>query len=130
MEEAVNEGKMETIDELVADEFVMSVAGESEPIQGQDGLKAYIQTYRGAFPDLHLEVEDVVVNEDRVSARWTVTGTHEGKLAGIKPTGARVTVEGMEFNRLEDGKFTEVQELFDSYSLFRQLGVVPDEQSE
>lgn len=129
MDEAVNEGRMGIIDELVAEEFIMSVAGEPEPIRGREGLKQYIQTYRNAFPDLHLEIEDVVANDDRVCARWTVTGTHDGELSGIGATGTHVTVEGMEFDRLEDGKFTEVQEIFDSLSLLRQLGVVPDEQS-
>lgn len=120
---------MGVIDELVANEFSMSVAGEPEPILGQDGLKNYIQTYRNAFPDLHLEIEDIVADENRVCARWTVTGTHESDLAGIEPTGTHVTVEGMEFDRLEDGKFIEVQELFDSLSLFQQLGIFPEDQS-
>ena len=56
--------------------------------------------------------------------RWTGTGTHDGELAGIPPTGNRVTLPGMEIVRISDGKLVEGWEGYDTMNLMRQLGVM------
>jgi predicted ester cyclase len=59
-----------------------------------------------------------------VVTRWTGTGTHDGELAGIPPTGNRVTLPGMEIVRISEGKLVEGWEGYDMTNLMRQLGVM------
>ncbi|MFB6283843.1 MAG: ester cyclase [Halobacteria archaeon] len=62
---------------------------------------------RGIFPDMEITVEDVFGSGDRVAVRWTMTGTHQGEMFGVEPTGREVEFVGIEINRLEDGKLRE-----------------------
>jgi predicted ester cyclase len=81
--------------------------------------------YRSAFPDLHVEIEEQLAEGDLVATRWTATGTHEGDLMGIAPTGNRVTLPGMEIVRFSGGKLAEGWEGYDSMVMMQQLGVIP-----
>jgi predicted ester cyclase len=88
------------------------------------GVRSAIREYAQAFPDLRTEDLQVMVDADgRAGAsHWTVSGTHDGELFGIRPTGKRVTVEGMNSYRLSDGRISEMWTRFDRHALFRQLG--------
>lgn len=100
-------------------------------------LHAFGQEFRGvdeivanqfgileAFPDATLTPEDLLAEGDRVAARWTFTGTHEGELQGIDPTGETVAFSVMGIFEVEDGKISEVWLEFDQLDLMEQLGVV------
>lgn len=126
IEETFNEGDLDLVDELVAEDCVLHEAGQPEPIRGPEGVKAFLGTYRSAFPDAHIDIEEVVAEGDVVVGRWTATGTHEGELEGIEPTGNEVTVMGLEMYRAEDGRFVEGWEVFDALGMLRQLGAVPE----
>lgn len=56
-----------------------------------------------AFPDLTLEPDQIVADDGTVAVRWTATGTHEGDLRGISPTGTRVEYQLMGMFRVDDG---------------------------
>ncbi len=62
---------------------------------------------------------------DRVATRWTGTGTHEGELMGIAPTGNRVEVAGMVISRISGGKIAESWSNYDALGMMQQLGVIP-----
>ena len=124
-EEVWNEGNMDLVDELYSDEYVgHSTTGD---IEGPEARKGYIGTFRSAFPDGRIEVEDLLASEDRVVARYSWHGTHEGELMGIEPTGNRVDVGAIAIARFEDGKIAEHWIVGDVYGLMQQLGVVPSE---
>src|SRR5260221_7161112 len=84
--EVYGQGRMATVDELVAADAVGHDAAIPAPIQGRDGLKEAAAGYRAAFPDLHVTVEAQVAEGDLVTTRWTATGTHQGDLFGVAPT--------------------------------------------
>lgn len=121
--EVVNEGNFEVVDEIVGSDFVMRVAGDPEPIQGPTGLKAHIQLWHTAFPDLHVAIDEVLIDGYQVIGRWTLTGTHENEFMGIEPSGARISIWGVEIDRVKDGEIVEVWEIVDTLSLLQQLGV-------
>ena len=93
-------------------------------IHGPEGFKQYVGGYRSAFSDLHIEIEEQIAEGDLVATRWTGTGTHDGELSGIAPTGKRVTLPGMEIVRISGGKLVEGWEGYDSMNMMRQLGVM------
>jgi steroid delta-isomerase-like uncharacterized protein len=114
-----------TIDELCDPALV-----DHNPVPGApptlEGFKATIAGYKAAFPDLEIaELADVVADGDTVATRWAVSGTHEGEIMGTPPTDKRITVEGMNFYRLKDGRITDVWTQFDGVGMLQQLGVLP-----
>lgn len=94
-------------------------------LSGLEGTKHFIGMYLAAFPDLHVTVEDLIAEADKVVSRCTYRGTHRGELLGIPPTGKQVTVTGIEINRFEGGKSVEHWLEADNLGMLQQLGVVP-----
>lgn len=129
IEEAFNEGDLDVVDELVDEDIVVHEAGQTEPVRGPAGIKEFLGMYRSAFPDAHIEIDELLAEGDLVVARWTGTGTHEGDLMGIEPTGAEISVMGMEMFRVSDGELVEGWEVFDLLGMLQQLGAVPEDVS-
>jgi steroid delta-isomerase-like uncharacterized protein len=130
LEEIFEGGNLELVDELFAPDYVLhdpSVPGE---VEGPEAMKQYINMYRTAFPDTRFTVEDQLAEGDEVVTRWTGEGTHEGELMGIPPTGQRVTVTGIEFDRVSGSKMQETWVNYDALSMMQQLGVVPQQTEE
>jgi predicted ester cyclase len=78
-----------------------------------------------AFPDLHVQLDDMVADGDKLVSRYTVHGTHDGELMGIPPTGKQVSIGGIAIDRFEDGQSVEHWEVFDQMGMMQQLGVIP-----
>jgi len=88
------------------------------------GIDAAWQTlveWLAAFPDLHLVIDDLVVDGDHLIARLLLTGTHRGPLAGLEPSGRRVRVAVFDAWRARDGRCAERWLLLDRLELLRQL---------
>jgi steroid delta-isomerase-like uncharacterized protein len=126
LEEVWNQGNLAVIDELVAPNATFhdpSVPGGK--FTGPEGLRQFVQIYRGAFPDVRITINDQVAEGDKVVTRWTATGTNSGQLMGIAPTGKQATVTGVDIDRYEAGKVVEAWANYDMFGMLQQLGVVP-----
>jgi steroid delta-isomerase-like uncharacterized protein len=80
---------------------------------------------RTAFPDLRFEVDEIIAEGDRVATHSYMTGTHEGPLFGIPPTGRTVKVPHMHLFRIVDGQTTDLWHVWDQFGLMQQLGAIP-----
>jgi len=78
-----------------------------------------------AFPDFHLVLNDDITEGEKIAKRWTVTGTHRGEFMGIPPTENQVTITGMSFYRVADGKVVETWWSSDALGMLQHLGVIP-----
>jgi steroid delta-isomerase-like uncharacterized protein len=126
VDEIWNQGNLAIIDELVAPNATFhdpSVPGGK--FTGPEGMRKFVQIYRGAFPDVHLTINDLIAEGDKVVIRWTATGTHKGELMGIEPTSKRVTITGCDIDVYQNGKVVEVWASYDMLGMLQQLGVVP-----
>jgi steroid delta-isomerase-like uncharacterized protein len=126
LDEVWNQGKLTTIDELTASNATYhdpNVPGGK--FTGPEGVKQFVQIYRGAFPDVHITVNDQIAEGDKVVTRWTATGTHKGQLMGIAPTNKPATVTGCDIARYQNGKVVEAWASYDMFGMLQQLGVVP-----
>jgi steroid delta-isomerase-like uncharacterized protein len=123
-DEAWNQGDLAVIDELSAEGYI-----DHDPLQGDadsDGLKARIDTYRTAFPDLFFTIEEIFAAGDRVVARWSGVGTFEKEIMGLAPTGEKGSpVGGISISRFEDGRLAETWAQWDTLRLLQNLGAVP-----
>jgi len=124
-DEIWSEGHLDVIDELFADDFVATIVGAPEQIRGPQGFREFVVTYRTAFPDLRITVDEQFAEGETVVTRWTATGTNEGELMGIPATGKQATTAGININRVSDGKLVEGWGLFDQLGLLQQIGAVP-----
>lgn len=123
-EEAWGNGNFEVVDEYLADDFVSHTTALPEDVRGREAYKELIMMFRSAFPDLEISVLDTLVDGDEVAIRFASSGTHEGAIMGIEPTGKSLDNSGLVIARFEDGRGVEVWEYGDQLSMLRQLGVV------
>ncbi len=122
-EEVFNHGRLDLIDELIAED---AVEHEQLPISSGEmrtDLRAWLTELRRAFPDYHVELADVIVEGDKVVARERITGTNVGPLLGIPPTGRRICIEGYDIVRVDAGRIVEHWGLTDGWTMVRQLGL-------
>jgi steroid delta-isomerase-like uncharacterized protein len=99
--------------------------GDGE-LRGVDAMIAFVAGYRRAFPGAHSSVEDQVAEGDKVVTRWRASGTHDGELGSIPPTGRPFVMEGVTIERIAEGKLVEVWVARDELGLLSQLGVLPE----
>jgi steroid delta-isomerase-like uncharacterized protein len=122
--EVWNRGNLAAIDELIAPDYVGFDPVDGE-FHGPEGFRKLVQQYRSAFPDTRMTIDLQVAEGDWVATFWTATGTQRGELFGMAPTGREMRVSGVQFSRVENGKFVEGRGLFDALSLMQQLGAIP-----
>lgn len=123
-EELFNQGNLAVADAIVATDYDNHnpVPGETP---GREGLKQFVAYLRSTFPDLHIAVEDQVAEGDKVTTRFTISGTQHGEFAGIPPTGRRVTVTALNIHRVVNGQIREGWLNWDALGMMQQLGALP-----
>jgi steroid delta-isomerase-like uncharacterized protein len=121
VDEIMNRQDFDLADELFAADYVMHTAMSPAEVRGPEGLKQMLGMYAAVFPDAHVTIEDTVAEGDKVAFRFTLTGTHEGELMGIPPTGRQITMTGNSIHRFADGKFAETWAGDDVLGMMLQL---------
>src|SRR5947208_955127 len=124
VEEAWNGRDLAQIDQRIGPNCVGHNAGGPD-LQGPEGFRHFMMMYQSAFPDLRFTVEDIVVEGDKAAWRVKSSGTQNGELFGIPPTGRSGGVETMIISRFANGQWVEDWVLTDLLGLLQQLGVVP-----
>ena len=119
--EAFNAGDTNKLLTIVAPDIVIHYAEMPEPLHGRDTWQHGFELAKRAFPDLEIEVNDLVATNDEVAVRLTLRGTHQGEFQGIPATGRRISYVSHEFYRVENGLFVEEWICSDMASLFSQL---------
>lgn len=121
-EEVWNKGRVSAIDEMLASDA--TVHGLGAELRGPAGFKPFHAAYRSAFPDVTIQIDDIVAEGDIVAVRWSGAATHRGDGLGFPATGKQVRFTGMVFVRIEGGKLVEGWNNFDQLGMLQQLGVV------
>jgi steroid delta-isomerase-like uncharacterized protein len=121
-EEAWDQGKLDVIDDVFANDYVRHDLRPTQALSGPEGQKRITAEFRAAFPDLRFEVEILIAEDEFVAARWTATGTHSGRWGAVEPTGRRATLSGVNVFRFEQGKVSELWNHRDDLGLMEQLG--------
>jgi steroid delta-isomerase-like uncharacterized protein len=123
--EAFNQGKLEVIDELIADDAIDHLPLPQGMPAGKEGLKLFVTALRSAFPDLKITIDFEVTEGDLVVAYGTTTGTMKGEFAGMPPSGKTATWDAIHITRVKDGKIVEHWAVQDNLGMLQQLGVIP-----
>jgi steroid delta-isomerase-like uncharacterized protein len=123
-EEVWNKGRADAIDEMFDENGVAHGLADdpSPPIKGPREFKPFHTTFREAFPSMTIVIEDMIAEGDKVAARCSVRGKHEGELMGIAATQAPVEFSGMAIVRINNGKIVEAWNNFDFMTMYKQCG--------
>ena len=122
-EEVFNAGNLEAIDEIVADDFVEHEVLPPGIPQGRGAPQALVTMMRGAFPDFHATVEEMLEDGNKVITRVRFSGTHQGEFMGIPPTGKRFDIPVIDIVEFRDGKGIAHWGIMDQAGMMQQLGV-------
>lgn len=124
--DAVNSGDTDlisrTIDEVFDPDVKQHIPFE---VTGTQMLKemVFARLYR-AFPDLHISLEDLIEEGDKVVEKDTVTGTHQGEYNGLPPTGNSVAYNEVFIMRFANGRIAEIWGVVDIFTQMKQLGMI------
>jgi predicted ester cyclase len=111
VEEVMNDGRLEVVDELYAPDLAPAA-------------KRWIEPFRESFPDVRMEVVDLIAEGDKVAARFLCSATQQGEWRGRATSGRRFeNVDEVYFFRFRDGRIAEAWGLEDTAERLRQLGL-------
>ena len=123
VDEGLHKKNLGIMDELISPNFVNHSAPAGIP-PTRDGYRQYVEMLLASFPDIYLDIEDLIAEGDKVVVRYTVRGTHRGSFMGLPPSGKQFSFTGIGIQRIVDGKFVDRWEQADTLSLLQQLGVI------
>jgi len=121
--DAWNAHDPERLAKVLDEKYVSESDTVPAPVNGRDGARQFMQIYLKAFPDIHLDVVQMLADGDFVVTRWTAKGTQRGDLMGIPPTNRRVITNGCTVSQLRNGKVVHEWLFWDTGHLMKQLGV-------
>jgi len=124
-EEGWSGGKYDLAHEIISPNMIVHGAGGQTVGMGPDGLIDLIRTWRTAFPDGRMEIDDLIVEDDTVAIRNTWYGTHEAEFYGVPASGNKVAVTSVGIDRVQDGKVTEGWGELDMVGMMQQMGALP-----
>lgn len=117
----------ETVRKLVADVLNgrnLDVIGDLFSPGLADDARRWIAPFQQSFPDMRMEIIDLIAEGDRVAARFTCSATHLGEWLGNAPTGRRFeAVDEVSIFRFEQGRIAETWGMEDNLSRLEQLGL-------
>lgn len=121
VEEFQGNGRQDVGEDLLAADFRNRTPDPGSADDRQSVLEQFAKLHT-AFPDLRVEVHQMLVDGDRVATHKSFHGTHKGDLMGMPPTGWRITLEVMDIVRVQDGQIVEHWNVVNQLALLRQFG--------
>ena len=115
-----NNGNLDEVD-VLWDPNVVRTANQLTDVKGIDGIKKVIAAFRTAYPDLKLTIDEEIYAKNKITLRWTLTGTNTGP-GEIPPTGKEIKIWGISILHFANGKLTREYVSFDNQALMEQLG--------
>ena len=120
-EELLSTDNFAVADEILSPDFRFYFAG-SPVAMDLESYMEFLVARRAAFPERRFIVEDMIGEGDKVSARFTMRGTHKGEFRGIAPSGTELTMTGIDMTRISEGKLVEDRVEVDQLGMMQQLG--------
>ena len=122
--DSLNSGNVSVADEVFQPDCVIHINGNPQRDLSLDNFKQMVAGLLVAFPDLHFTINDQFTSGEKVSTRWTATGTNSGPFGEMQATGKKVEIEGLIIDYVVNGKVAKRWELWDQMAMMQQLGVV------
>jgi steroid delta-isomerase-like uncharacterized protein len=125
-EEVWNQGHEAAIAEMLTEDCLAHGLGAGgEVTRGVEGFKPFVRQLRGAMPDIRFTIDAVIEEGDLVAARWTARAVHSGDDLGVPATNKPLTITGMTFLRIRDGRIAEGWNNWDMLGMMHAIGLPP-----
>lgn len=118
-DELFNRGRLEAIDELFAPGAVIYESGIK---RAPKMLRAVYTSSVEGIPDMRIEVDELIAEDSRIMARWTLRGTHTGDYMGIPASGRAVSMIGVSIFHFDGDRVAECWDVEDTFAMLRQMG--------
>lgn len=126
IQDLFTKGDLDAVDRYLAPDFVNHDPPFPGAPAGPEGMRVAAAMFRQAAPDWHSREDQLVAEGDIVVERFTASGTHRGELFGVAPTGATISLRGINIFRVDGDRIVERWGCLDELALLRQLGLVPE----
>lgn len=123
-EEVWNQQRAETIDELIDPDAIVHGLDPAETQPAADIFRKFWERFCGAFPDLHIHVDEVIGEGESTAVRVRFRGTHTGEHLGAPATGQPITATALVLLHWRDGRVIESWNEFDALGIFQKAGLV------
>ena len=125
-EEVWNNGRADAIDEMFDENGIAHGLSDdpSKPIKGPSDFRPFHSALRQAFPNMMIVIEDMIAEGDKVVARCSLRGKHEGEFLGRAATQAPFEFTGIAIVRIQNGKIIEAWNNFDFMTMHKQIGLL------
>lgn len=120
----INTGDLQLGQSIISPDVVFYAPTSPEPMHGFEGYTAVLDMMRGAMPDVSWKAEEVIADGDKVTVRFTMTGTHTSPFMGMPATGKKICVTAMNIYEFKDGKIIREHGVPDLFSMLVQLGAI------
>jgi len=124
VERVINGHDLNAIDQLLSADFVEHSAPPGFA-SNRAGVKEMFGAFLAAFPDMHLRIDDVIVEGDKVVMRATATGTHKGPFMGIPATNKSFSINEIHIVQVRGEQSVAHWGVVDMVAMMRQIGVMP-----
>ena len=124
--DAWNSHDLDKVLGFYSSQYVGEDVGQAFLLRGHEGIRAMLENYWQAFPDLEFTVTDTVMQDSRMVIVWMAEGTHQGLIMNIPPTGHRVAVRGVSIVDVEDGLVVRGQYIWDLAGMLRHMRLLPE----
>ncbi len=123
-EDVLNTGKLDLLEDVLSESFIEHRPSGNDT-SGIASFREFLKMVTEAFPDLRIQINDVLAEGSKVAVRLTVQGTHQGVLMGeIAPTGKHAMWTGIDILKIESGKITARWSERDLLGMMRQIGAI------
>ena len=117
----IENADVDAFNEIIAPVFINQTAPPGVP-RGPEGVMYFFNHFlRPAFPDMRVEIQRQVAENDMVTTHKVFHVTHKGDFMGIPATGKKIDIEVMDIIRLQNGKFVEHWNVVDWQQVIAQL---------
>lgn len=124
--EAWNSHDIEKVIGLYSSQYIGEDVAQAFLLRGHEGIRAMLENYWRAFPDLEFTLTDTVAHDSRLAIVWMAEGTHQGAIMNIPPTGRRVVVRGVSILDVEAGLVVRGQYIWDMAGMLRHMKLLPE----
>jgi len=123
IEKVTNTGNVDNITDYISEDYTEIYNGKSYPV-GIEGAKEHITGVRKTYSDLNLKIDMQISEGDWVVTCYTMSGFHTGEWMGIKPTGKKITVTGVNINKVINGKIVEHMGAANMFDGLLEIGAI------
>lgn len=123
-DEVYTGGNINALDQLVANNVKFQDGSIPNSKPGLAFLKELEASYKKAFPNKKVTVDELLVSGDKVIVRWTCKGSHEGEFQGTMPTHRKFTISGIGIYTIANDRISEIYQSWNALSLLEQLNII------